>query len=333
MPDNLPADLRFDREISERPPGYQGPNLSPRGLVLQPHQLGSGVWALMANLVPKDNSGLIVGDHAALIIDAGINPAVAGQIQRLAAHLTDRPLRYLANTTYHGDHTFGNQGFPAEVVVVSSAANRDAMTDLDREKRIRAGNLYGDLDALADVTVWRRPDVAFDRHLEIDLGGRMVQLWHFGPGNGAGDTIVYEPVTRTAWTGNFLGHAGIAPMLLEGGPEPYIASLQAMQATLKVDRIVPGHGPIGDAQAAIGWMIGYLERLLDAVTDLKGRGLSLEQTLDAVPLPQPPAQLPASMPALQQLSGLNRQLHRLNVLAVYRGLEQRQPSPQAQPAR
>jgi len=209
------------------------------------------------------------------------------------------------------------------VTIVSSAANKAAMRDLEREKRIRTGNLYGDLEALVEVTIWRQPAVTFDHHLTIDLGGRLVELWHFGPGNGAGDTIVYEPATRTAWTGNFLGHAGISPMLLEGGPGPYIASLKAMRATLDVDQIVPGHGPIGDAQAAIAWMLGYLERLLATVTELRGRGFSLEETLDAYPLPQAPAQtMPTQLPDIEQLGRLNRQMHRLNVFAVYRALEQ-----------
>src|SRR5690242_4393363 len=108
------------REIAERPDGYQGPNLSPKGLTLTPRRLADGVYALLATVPPKDNNGLIAGDDAALIVDAGITPEVSVRIQALAGELTDRPPRYLVNTTYHGDHTFGNIGFPADVVIVSS---------------------------------------------------------------------------------------------------------------------------------------------------------------------------------------------------------------------
>jgi cyclase len=59
------------------------------------------------------------------VVDAGITPDVSVQIQALAAELTDRPVRYLANTTYHGDHTFGNMAFPAEVIIVSSRVNKE----------------------------------------------------------------------------------------------------------------------------------------------------------------------------------------------------------------
>jgi glyoxylase-like metal-dependent hydrolase (beta-lactamase superfamily II) len=157
-------------------------------------------------------------------------------------------VRYLVNTTYHGDHTFGNASFPAEVTVLSSRINRDNMTDLAAEKARRADNMDGDVALLDAVTDWRRPDVVFESAAEIDLGGRVVQLLYFGPGNGPGDTIVYLPDAQVAWTGNYLSHAGIAPMLLQGGPAPYLASLRRMRAALpELGTIVPGHGPVGTA--------------------------------------------------------------------------------------
>src|SRR5882762_5625439 len=80
--------------------------------------------------------------------------------------------------------------------------------------------LGDDQDVLTDVTTWRQPDVVFDHFCAIDLGNKIIELWHFGPGNAPGDTIVYEPDTRAAWTGNFLMCAGLPPMLLEGGLGP-----------------------------------------------------------------------------------------------------------------
>src|SRR5207248_9043173 len=85
---------------------------------------------------------------------------------------------------------------------------------------MRFGNMRGDQDVLADVTTWRQPDVAFDHYCAIDLGSKIVELCHFGPGNAPGDTVVYVPDAKVAWTGNFLMSAGIPPMLLAGGPSP-----------------------------------------------------------------------------------------------------------------
>ncbi|MGA5758914.1 MBL fold metallo-hydrolase [Nonomuraea bangladeshensis] len=314
-----------EREIAERPAAYNGPNLSPVGLKLVPRQLADGVHALMAVPAPKDNNGLIAGRDAALVVDAGITPDVSRTIQSLAAELTDRPLRYLVNTTYHGDHTFGNLAFPAETVIISSRANRDNMTDLGYEKQVRSGNMYGD-EALFDaVTTWRLPDLVFDSFAEVDLGGRTVQLWHFGPGNGPGDTVVHVPDIRTAWTGNLLCHAGIAHMLLQGGPAPYAATLRAMKAALPDLRtIVPGHGPAGDGHAAIDTLISYLERLHEEVHAATQQGRTLEETTAACTDPWAERLDPALASVLgppqaqDAMLHLCRNLHRLNILTTYR---------------
>ncbi|MFI5897776.1 MBL fold metallo-hydrolase [Actinoplanes sp. NPDC051513] len=326
----MPLDHIPDREIVERPDAYQGPNLSPVGLKLVPRELGPGVHALLANIPPKDNNGVIAGRDAAVVIDAGVTPGISAQIQALTAELTDRPLRYVVNTTYHGDHTFGNAAFPADVVIVSSRINKDNMSDLGYEKNVRSGNMYGDEKLLDAVDHWRKPDLVFDGSAEIDLGGRTVQLFHFGPGNGPGDTIAYLPDTRVAWTGNYLCHAGVAHMLLQGGPEPYIASLRRMRERLpELKMIVPGHGPMGDGPAAIATLIGYLERLGAEVADSYAAGRSIEETMTACTNPWADhldptlAAAMAAYPvpadrAVQGMLDLCRNLHRLNVLATYR---------------
>lgn len=275
-----------EREIAERPAGYEGPNLSPVGLELESHEL--------------------------------------------ADELTHRPLRYLVNTTYHGYHTFGNAAFPADVTVISSRINKENMTDLGYEKSTRSKNMYGDEGLLDAVTDWRAPDVVFDSHAQVDLGGRVVELWQFGPGNGPGDTVVYVPDARAAWTGNYLCHAGTAPMLLQGGPEPYLASLRRMSDALPDLRtVVPGHGPVGDGPEAITWLVDYLERFRDDVVELHAAGHSLEETLELCPSPYEDGLDDRLRAALAAYRGpqdaiqagflaLCRNLHRLNVLATYR---------------
>ncbi len=316
----MKAESTMSKEIAERPADYVGPNLDPQGLVLEPEELAPGVYALMANQIPKDNNGVIVGRRGALVVDAGINGAISRQIQEIVGRLTEKPILFLANTTYHGDHTFGNEAFPESVHIISSRQNRESMRDLDYEKRMRSDNLRGNLAAVADVTTWRRPDIVFDHYAAIDLGGVTVELWHFGAGNAPGDTVVYVPGAKVAWTGNFLVHAGIAPMLLEGGPGPYLDSLRAMQATLDVKTIIPGHGPAGDASAALSTLMAYLEELQITVRGFVADGIGLEEALEKYPVPKMLG-LPAAVPKADELNAYNRQSHRLNVLATYKALE------------
>jgi hypothetical protein len=54
-------DIRM--EIQERPPLYQGPNLDPTGVALYPRFLGIGTYALLANRIPCDKSGIVIGSR------------------------------------------------------------------------------------------------------------------------------------------------------------------------------------------------------------------------------------------------------------------------------
>ena len=92
----------------------------------------------MAFPPPRDNSGLIVGQHGALVVDAGSNPAMAQHIQQTVRRLTDRPVLWLATTVDHGDHTFGNAAFPATTKIIASRQSAASMTDPDAEKQARA---------------------------------------------------------------------------------------------------------------------------------------------------------------------------------------------------
>lgn len=307
--------VRSAMEISERPSKYVGPNLDPARLWFLRRTLARDTYALMAHPIPRDNSGLIVGRDAALLIDAGINGAVARHLQRIVARLTDRPLRYLVNTNYHGDHTFGNYAFPAAVEIVAHRLTAEGMRDLDREKRIRARNLFGNERAIADVTTWRRPDRVFEDRLDLDLGGRVVQLRHFGPANTPGDTIVYVPDARVAWTGNMVSSEFTIPMLLEVPAMDYLDTLAKCHAALDVDTLVPGHGPLARPEALVK-MIRYLWRLHRDVREAFEAGMSAEAAIDAIPLRRE-FDVPWWLPS-RSLKKLVPEFQRLNVLFTYR---------------
>ncbi|KAB8189131.1 MBL fold metallo-hydrolase [Nonomuraea phyllanthi] len=305
-------------EMTERQKGFFAPNLSPVGLELIPTELAKGVYGLMANRLPKDNNGLIIGSKAALVVDAGITPGVGKYLQEVVKKITDKPVRYLANTTFHGDHTFGNVAFPDDVAIVSSRLNKASMTDLEKEKELRGESMYGD-PGMEEVVTWREPDIVFDRFCEIDLGGRVVHLWHFGTGNGSGDTLVHVPDARVVWAGNFLRHAGMPPMLLAGDPIGYSRSIRAMKATLELDRFVPGHGPLSDAEPSVSWMLSYLENMAASVDRYRSEGMDLDTMMDTIEL-KDPLTLPSEIPGADRFPALMDSLHRLNVLLAYRYL-------------
>jgi cyclase len=86
--------------------------------------LTPGIYGLLSSKPPVDNSGFVVGKHGVLAIDAHINGAMAGLIQTAVRQVTKKPILYVVNTNYHGDHTFGNSAFPQRDADRSSAEDR-----------------------------------------------------------------------------------------------------------------------------------------------------------------------------------------------------------------
>ena len=85
----------------------------------------------------------------------------------------------------------------------------------------------------------RLPDQVFDEFMELDLGGRIVQFHYFGMGCGPGDSIVYLPKEKIAWTGNLiLGPSGI-PWVIEGHAQEYLQTMARVIEELDIEVMIP----------------------------------------------------------------------------------------------
>ena len=215
-------------------------------------------------------------------VAAHVSVGMARKIQEAVRKVTDKPILYLVNTNYHGDHTFGNDSFPVETKIVAHVKTAERMRNIDGEKEFLLPLLENDRGLLEDVQL-RLPDLVFERSLRIDLGGRFVEIYHFGHGNTPGDTIVYVPEDRVAWTGNFILGQGSIPFLIEGKADEWIRSLSRFTQRLQVDAIVPGHGKMTDRRIVVRYLT-YLNRLLGTVRDQIRDGRSERDALARNPL-------------------------------------------------
>ena len=93
-------------------------------------KLAEGVYAIRHNSAtpewPNGNTGVVVGDNGVLVVDATYLPSRARKDIELIRTVTDKPIRYLVNTHWHGDHTHGNgvyrELFP-DIEIVGAAGN------------------------------------------------------------------------------------------------------------------------------------------------------------------------------------------------------------------
>ncbi len=302
-------------DFSDAPANFIPPPLHPEGVTLRSERLGQGVFAILSDHPVVDNAGFIVGDRGVLVIDSHISDAMAQQILALVRDETDKPIVYLVNTNYHGDHTFGNASFPAKTTIIAQRATGELMRSFEHEKEFMLATVDNDSSVFGDVRL-RLPSITFEDRLDIDLGNRTVQIRHFGAGNTAGDTVVFEPETGTAWTGNLVLGRGTIPPVFEGRTGEYLATVSRLASEINVSRIIPGHGaPAGREQ--LGVTMAYLSDLLGTVGSAIDEGKSLEQALRDAPTPTQVAKAPEALRPF--LLGL----HANNIATTYRDLAER----------
>jgi glyoxylase-like metal-dependent hydrolase (beta-lactamase superfamily II) len=92
------------------------------------HEDALQTWPHLGTDWPHSNTGIVVGDDGVLVIDATFLPSRAAADIALIRRLTNKPVRYLVNTHWHGDHTHGNgvyrDSFPG-IRIISSRVNRN----------------------------------------------------------------------------------------------------------------------------------------------------------------------------------------------------------------
>lgn len=293
-------------EWADFPDDFPVFELDPTGCELIPEELAPGVWALMSSLYNVDNAGFVVGETGVAVIDAHISVAMGQQVLARVREVTDKPIRYLVNTNYHGDHTFGNCVFPPETLVVQQRETALRSPYIEAEKAFLLPTV-GNKREIFDGVCYRPPDIVFDERLTLDLGGRTVELYWFGPANTPGDTIVYAPTAHCAWTGNMT--TGAFGLALESDAPSYLKTLAAFAATLDVDTLISGHAPLADAAVLERYMV-YFGAVTRGVRRALRDGLDLEAALGRVPVPpgfEPPADHPRpALPASRHAYNVRR---------------------------
>jgi glyoxylase-like metal-dependent hydrolase (beta-lactamase superfamily II) len=281
------------------------------------------------------NTMVVVGDDGVLVVDSGDALPVTRKTVAEIKRLTPLPVRYLVNTHWHWDHALGNGEYRAAfpgVTIISTAATRELMDTRGRANlagsidaippyldglrqalasgRRRDGtplapadreSIQGQLDDLGrGLQCYKEsqvalPDVTFDRELTVRLGSRVVTLMAFGPGNTAGDAVVYVPDARLVASGDLI--VAPTPFAYDSFIFEWPAALRRLMA-LDASIVVPGHGPVMRDWAYARLVTDLLESVGAQVRSAVARGLSLDDTRKSVDVGGLRARLVGSDPIL-----------------------------------
>ncbi|MFQ5734095.1 MAG: MBL fold metallo-hydrolase [Planctomycetaceae bacterium] len=245
-------------------------------------RLAPGVYFRKTQTKPKFigcNQGWVIFKDFVLVIDANF-PNQAEELIKEVRKTTDKPIRYVFDTHYHGDHADGNVVFAKLGAIPVASENSKLLFETKGIAGFRASQKskpgeYGQLK-------YRKPSLYFPRKMVLDDGAQRVELIHFGHAHTAGDAVAWLPKQGILFTGdavvngafNYTGDSDTASWLR------VLAELQR----LKVKTLAPGHGePSG--KSLIAKQKRYFVELRDAIQTAIDAGKSLEQIKKSINLP------------------------------------------------
>jgi glyoxylase-like metal-dependent hydrolase (beta-lactamase superfamily II) len=221
------------------------------------------------NLVP--NIGIIVGNRATLVVDAGMGPRNGQVVLRELAKVSKNADLYLTTTHFHPEHVTGAQAFPASTKVIRSEVQEQELNQKQPEFIHNFSQRTPEIKALLQDVKPRAPDLLFDREVKIDLGGVTARLFLVGPAHTRGDTAVYVEQDKVLFTGDVVINR-FFPIFpdKDASGKNWLATLNQFEV-LQPRTIVPGHGEVGDA-GLISTEQSYLKGLQSRVAELKAQG-------------------------------------------------------------
>ena len=223
------------------------------------------------------NIGLSVGETDAFVVDDQYAP-LTPKIKAAIATVTSKPVRFVMNTHWHGDHSGGNENMAAGGAII--VAHENVRRRMGAEQFLEAFNQRVPASPTSAL-----PVVTFADAINFFVNGDSVRAIHVKNAHTDGDAII-------VFTGANVIHAGdtyfngIYPFIdvsSGGSIDGIIAAADQMLALANdATKIIPGHGPLGDKAS--------LKKYRDVMADVRTRVMKL------IAQKQPLAQVIAAKP-------------------------------------
>jgi glyoxylase-like metal-dependent hydrolase (beta-lactamase superfamily II) len=184
------------------------------------------------------NIGVSVGEDGIVIIDDQYAP-LAPKIEAALKSISDKPVRFILNTHYHGDHTGGNEHFGKSAPIVAHENVR---------KRLASGSTRRGT-TIPPAAPGALPVLTFNDTVTIHLNGEDVRAVHMPHGHTDGDSVIWFTKSNVVHMGDdyFNGFFPFVDTENGGSVSGLIANIEKVLATIPNDaRVIPGHGPLSD---------------------------------------------------------------------------------------
>ncbi|MGA8618258.1 MAG: MBL fold metallo-hydrolase [Candidatus Sulfotelmatobacter sp.] len=223
------------------------------------------------------NIGASVGDDGIVIVDDQYAP-LAEKIQAALKGITDKPVRFIINTHYHGDHTGGNAYFQKQAPIIAQDNVRNRL-----ESGGGAGNggsIHMDVKSAPHDAL---PIVTFDHDVTVHLNGEDIRALYFPAGHTDGDSIIFFPHSNVVHMDDDFVTYGFPFIDVESGGSinGMIDAVAQVISQLPADvKVIPGHGPVSTLDDVRAYLT-MLKETRDAVQKALKEGKSVDQMKQA----------------------------------------------------
>ncbi|PYU50960.1 MAG: MBL fold metallo-hydrolase [Acidobacteria bacterium] len=192
------------------------------------------------------NIAASVGEDGIIIVDDQFAP-LADKIQAALKELkiTDKPVRFVINTHYHGDHTGGNVPF--------NNAGSTLIAQDNVRKRLEFGGTAGNGGSIKmEVKPAEKaglPIITFEHDVTVHLNGEDIRALHFPSGHTDGDSIIFFPKNNVVHMGDDFVRYGFPfiDVASGGSVQGMIDAMEKATAQLPADvKVIPGHGALSN---------------------------------------------------------------------------------------
>jgi cyclase len=233
----------------------------------------------------SSNAVVLTTDDGVLVIDTRQHPRDGQDLVDRIRKITDKPIKWVINSHFHGDHHFGNAAFKAlGATFVAQNETARLMEKVQPKEVARRANFFKSRGFDPNEVKLVMPDVTFDSEMTIRLGGREVRLAYLGPGQQAGDTFVFFPHARMVFTTGMFGPRSMPNMAFTPSVENWIKLLDQL-AAMDVDKILPAHGDVSTSKD-VKELAAMVADEYGTVQAAIAKGTTLDEALQTVKLPQ-----------------------------------------------
>lgn len=175
------------------------------------------------------NIGLSIGEDGVLIIDTQFAP-LTPKILKAIKKLSDKPVKIVANTHHHGDHTGGNENLGNTGATIIAHDNvRKRLSEKSPKIAL--------------------PVITFNDKLNIQINNEQVAIFHVEHAHTDGDAMLYFTESNVLHTGDTFFNARYPYVDLSSGGsvEGYINAVKSgLMVVDENTNIIPGHGNLAN---------------------------------------------------------------------------------------